>query len=514
MLGFASSEPTDKMIAANQFVINHMNPTNLKMTDLFVQPQVLFERKGVANYYRLIGCGLRCRAFRLAWILNYAVVTICVLGSLGCQPSEVGKSTSQSTRQGRIVGGSMAPHFLGDHFEVQCNGCSSEIVADEEQAKSSNSLVCPYCGFQNPVKDCRQQSSDRVTIDLGSSSISRWDVVAFQVPDSQEAGVKRVVGLPGESVEIRGGNLWLDGEMIRKTIDQQKCTRILIHDSKKTDSEKALWQAVDSQGVRLDEPGHRFEAGKFVWDLESDGSGMKWFEFCNQPNYARKTESDMSVGQEIRAWSIEDNYGYNQSLWRNLNVVDEIFVSLKISTTGVQRFAWKYKLGKREYLFEINVAGRELVASVLDDSARTLIGRYKLVDGMLDRSQAEVEFSTVDKRAIVLVDGIQLTQFELETPANGLPDSNTVAASLFQIGAAVKSGTSAEDWLDHVRIWRDIYYLPSQKKNGQFQILVGGPGGFLLLGDNQPVSIDSRHWPKACVPREKLIGKVLKKRRW
>ena len=414
----------------------------------------------------------------------------------------------------------MAPHFLGENIIVMCTGCGSEVVADWEHSKTSESLICPFCGSaKNSTGGWRD--SERVTIELDSQSMSRWDVVAFQVPGAQEAGIKRVVGLPGETIEIRDGNLWHEGDLIRKTIDEQKRTRILIHDSNKTNPEKALWQPVDSKGVRLDRAGHRFEATRFVLDRSEDGqraqsasSEMQWFEFCNQRNYARKTDPNSAGDQKIRAWPIEDNYGYNQSLSRKLNVVDEIFVSLKFSTSGIRRVGWKYGLGDLTHLFEIDVQGRELTVTALEDSNQKRIGQYTLAENMLGDSEAEVEFSTIDKLAVVLVGGIQVTQFELETSASASLESEPV--SVFQVGAAVEAGTSedrpVDSSLSRVRIWRDIYYLPAQE-NCESQVLNGDPNGFLLLGDNQPVSIDSRHWPEAPVSSEHLIGKVLKRRR-
>lgn len=498
------------MIAANQFALNHMNPTNLKITALFAQMQTLFSFKGMANFGWMIRGASGRRVSQLTRFGKYTFVTIYVLGSLGCQRGELKENSPTSFRQGKVIGASMAPHFLGEHFQVQCEGCGGEVVADFEQSKTNESLICPFCGIPNSVSECRRQASDRVTIELDSNSLSRWDVVAFQLPSAQEAGVKRVVGLPGESIEIRDGNLWLEGGLIRKTIAEQKRTRILIHDSSKTNSETALWQAVDSNGVRLDRAEHRFESGDFVLDSKAASSELQWFEFCNQRNYARKTDLNSAGGEKILAWPIEDNYGYNQSLWRNLNVVDEIFVSLGFSTTGIRRVGWKYELGDRTYSFEIDVVGRELAITVLGDSAQKRIGQYALAEGIFGDPETEVEFSTIDRLAVVLIGGIEVAQFELEAPVRVLPKSEPMSARLFQIGAVGKAGVGEDRLLGRVRIWRDIYYSPSQENNGESQLLIGAPDGFLLLGDNQPVSIDSRHWPNASVPSEQLIGKVLK----
>jgi signal peptidase I len=45
----------------------------------------------------------------------------------------------------------------------------------------------------------------------------RWDIAVFRYPLMRERFfVKRVVGLPGERVEIKGGDLWIDGKIPRK----------------------------------------------------------------------------------------------------------------------------------------------------------------------------------------------------------------------------------------------------------------------------------------------------------
>ena len=42
--------------------------------------------------------------------------------------------------------------------------------------------------------------------------------------------VKRVVGLPGEKIEINDGDIYADGKIQRKTLRQQRAMRILVHD--------------------------------------------------------------------------------------------------------------------------------------------------------------------------------------------------------------------------------------------------------------------------------------------
>jgi signal peptidase I len=48
-------------------------------------------------------------------------------------------------------------------------------------------------------------------------SPNRWDIVAFRRPDDPSVtSLQRVVGLPGERVEIRDGDVWIDGQIATK----------------------------------------------------------------------------------------------------------------------------------------------------------------------------------------------------------------------------------------------------------------------------------------------------------
>ena len=184
------------MIAANQFALNHMNHTNHKIPDLPAHLQTLFRFVPMANCDRATGSATVGRAFELTTLWTFLLVLICVLGSLGCKRSphgeQNGESSAQRFREGKVIGGSMAPHFRGEHFVAQCNGCGSYFEGDFEQSKMAVSLICPFCGSQNSVTGRR--GSDRVSIEVEPESISRWDVVAFQLPNVKQAGIKRVVG--------------------------------------------------------------------------------------------------------------------------------------------------------------------------------------------------------------------------------------------------------------------------------------------------------------------------------
>lgn len=46
--------------------------------------------------------------------------------------------------------------------------------------------------------------------------IKRFDVVAIKVPESGDQWVKRVIGLPGETVSFKNGELYIDGTLMQQ----------------------------------------------------------------------------------------------------------------------------------------------------------------------------------------------------------------------------------------------------------------------------------------------------------
>ena len=61
---------------------------------------------------------------------------------------------------------------------------------------------------------CRLASPGRAPSALGALP-QRGDVVVFRLPaDRSQVWVKRVVGLPGDRVQMRSGRLWINGEPV------------------------------------------------------------------------------------------------------------------------------------------------------------------------------------------------------------------------------------------------------------------------------------------------------------
>ena len=90
---------------------------------------------------------------------------------------------------GKVVGSSMSPSLLGDHYFAICPDCGIELTCDIEQADKRQTLVCANCGGVIQRKACEKRKADEVIIGLSKSAIERWDIVAFRMtPESNVNG--------------------------------------------------------------------------------------------------------------------------------------------------------------------------------------------------------------------------------------------------------------------------------------------------------------------------------------
>ena len=144
------------------------------------------------------------------------IATLALIGGILCETWIVGGLLSAYT----ISGGSMAPALLGPHREITCPQCGYSWAADWTGLDDQPFFTCPDCGTaarRDPSRLSAETSGDRIFLDrtvLGSSNgLQRWDPVAFRHPErTRELVVKRIVGLPGEQIEIRDGDVYINGE--------------------------------------------------------------------------------------------------------------------------------------------------------------------------------------------------------------------------------------------------------------------------------------------------------------
>lgn len=119
-----------------------------------------------------------------------------------------------------IPTGSMAPTLFGQHKDVICPECSAPFQVGVVQGESTDYGLCPNCNalmdFQAEAQKGNPNpnfSGDRILVGKYPyyfSSPKRWDVVVFLFPGGGNTNfIKRCVGLPGETIRIQGGDIYV-----------------------------------------------------------------------------------------------------------------------------------------------------------------------------------------------------------------------------------------------------------------------------------------------------------------
>jgi signal peptidase I len=122
-----------------------------------------------------------------------------------------------------VAGSSMAPALEGPHATYRCAACEKAFSLGLDQGSPEMAAACPECGRLVERAESVDVAGDRLLVDRTAFALRgprRWEVVVFRSPvDDAALVVKRVVGLPGETVALAGGDVLIDGERIEAPRD-------------------------------------------------------------------------------------------------------------------------------------------------------------------------------------------------------------------------------------------------------------------------------------------------------
>src|SRR5690349_9074389 len=126
--------------------------------------------------------------------------------------------------------GSMAPALLGHHRSTVCPKCGYPIdvgLGGHER----DTTACPNCGYESvSLAGCPAVAGDHVLVNKNVFDWRRprrWEMAVFRSPlDPARTFVKRIVGLPGETIQITDGDVYRFGKLARKSLAEFKALRI------------------------------------------------------------------------------------------------------------------------------------------------------------------------------------------------------------------------------------------------------------------------------------------------
>jgi len=134
--------------------------------------------------------------------------------------------------------GAMAPTVYGAHADVVCQNCGQEYAvsmsrwAFSRAGREAVPCACPNCGQRSEVglhESIRR--GDRILVEKISQP-RRWDLMVFRYPEDRKVNyIKRLVGMPGETVEIADGDVFVDGRRMSKEPLQSQDMWLFVHDS-------------------------------------------------------------------------------------------------------------------------------------------------------------------------------------------------------------------------------------------------------------------------------------------
>ena len=480
-----------------------------------------------------------------------------------------------------ISTGSMAPCLLGFHKRVECPKCrqlfafgvayDTDSPDDADELNRSRSrAVCPNCGQTGiDLTQVPRNHGDQLLVNKQAyqyQAPQRWEVIVFRNPaKATEAYVKRVVGLPGEQLQLADGDVFINGHVVRKDYQRQRAMRILVHDHdyrpQRDRNYKPHWRPAIDDAVNMREV--REPAG---WQVDGDGFTLhqgnerrpdnepfRWVQYHHWVRSGGMHDTSVTLDEwpadvhpssvppvglryDPRAKSLgctgalpesalaeillltederfraamrllyenshiaplNDEYGYNPADGGSIpNPVRDVMVSCRVQIlNGSGEFAIQMTDGLRNFACVLDASRREIRLLVGDDEEPVATGEWPKG---FDTGMPIVEMSLIDRQIVVAVDGeARLQPWPLE-----IPEGTPVPRSAVRFG-----GRGLDVRVDRLKLYRDVYYTTSRSRNGVNRPCQLDDDQYFVMGDNSPVSHDSRRWDEAPVHRKLLLGK-------
>jgi signal peptidase I len=486
-----------------------------------------------------------------------------------------------------IPTGSMAPTLMGRHKEIACPQCgyvyavnASEEVETRTQPRAVYSGLCGNCRHQARLDESPSFKGDRILVmmfpyDLpslpGSRPPDRWDVVVFRYPEEPEVSyIKRLIGLPGETVRIVHGDVYLKrphGDsfaLARKPLLHQSGMQIDVYDDRyraRALAERPEWHRWASESNawgRSDASSSRYQC-----NASDEWAVLRYRHLVPDPEQWTAILADESLPRAPRATLITDFYSYNTNMAADSsNLLDEF--------QRDQDLAWMQPHWVGDLTLELNLEIQSLSpnAAVRFDLIKAGLTQRCTIDpatgtAVMQRGEVElgrfdspikgpgryrIQFANVDDRVSLVVngrtnggDGLTYERKEsipIPTEADLAPVAVAVRnASVVASDLVLKRDiyyTQYPGRLDYGMVWEDHYprsptelfdflsdpsRFPSLANVSSHDYEVG-PERFFMLGDNSPRSKDSRGWGSDDttwgvtdrktweVPRQLLTGKA------
>ena len=200
---------------------------------------------------------------------------------------------------------------------------------------------------------------------------------------------------------------------------------------------------------------------------------------------------------------VTDAYGYNRAPdgIRPADRVRDFSVSLSVTLADGAALAVELTDGERAFLLAADRAAGRLTLHEVPPDGRPhprALRNVPLPAVFASGQPVRVEFALFDRQASAAIDGEPAFD---PLPYDRADDAPHPGPSPAIVGA--RGAVSVTELMLH----RDVHYTRGRAVHGVEEDYQLRPGELFVLGDNSPVSLDSRGWEEGAVPERLLVGK-------
>jgi hypothetical protein len=413
---------------------------------------------------------------------------------------------------------------------------------------------CPNCGAIAELtqgdgaqrayrSDYPSFSGDRILVDKFAYDFrepARWDVVVFKYPEEAKTNyIKRLVGLPGETVTIAAGDIWTSREGRPATIARKPADTLVamlepVHDSRHVAPRLAAagWPSAWSDWSRpgaecrwtTDDEGRSFAAACAA----GGAATLRWRHVVPTPDVWRDIVAGRPVADRAEPRLVGDFQPYNpESIGPHW--VGDLAVELELESRGTAgRVELELVEAGRVHRCTLDLADGGVSLAPAGEAGPPARGR----SGVRGRGSWRLLFANVDDELSLFVDGRRIAcdrpttwQRSLEeavaarpVAAGGEPGDTAIG----DLSPIAVTAAAADVRVSSLRVLRDVYYIATgsaaamagREPEEEFLAFPLAAGQYFMLGDNSSASKDSRAWgtptrPLHHVDRHLIVGRAL-----
>jgi signal peptidase I len=420
-----------------------------------------------------------------------------------------------------IPTGSMAPTLQGRHMDVTCVkcGCPYRTGASVENDGEAEVLAttCPICRYVMDLEKARDPNQrsfngDRILVSKFAYEISdpkRWDVIVFKYPGNAKINyIKRLVGLPNETLRIRHGDIYRRDDsatnqvtdafqIVRKPPYKLAAMLQMVDDTKYRAQEltKAGWPERWQDWTAADESSCAWKpaAGGSGFETEGRSDGEAWLRYRHVVPWDEDWQdlADGKIPQRLEAGAvrgqlISDYYAYNDGNQRSFHITDrhrptfpglhwvgDLAVECEDLQVNGDSGAVLLDLveGGVHYTCRIDVASGEAVLAIdggrksFSDETGQETQNPKAKTKLRGPGSYDLRFANCDDQLVLWVNG---TVAEFDGPTTYVPDANVKPAwspgdpaDLEPVGIG-SQGVKLS--VARLRVLRDVYYVAASSR--------------------------------------------------